>query len=377
MKTMMRARTTSFATAMLLLSAGAIAASEFRRGVWIANDATALPLPTSGYQVYLIGEMHGVQENVTTFEAYLKRLVDSGIRDVAVEEDSVYERAAEAYVTNKADTLPAPLCLRAGVLDVVKRFNASRSVDQLIRIHLVDVDTPASAIRQHLAILKDLIAAARSVAIPDVDDIKERGLKAVEDLKRVVPADPRLLAELRTIEYSIQAYRDGLEIGDRPPFKGSPYLEAREEAIASNLKDVLRTRGCKGVLVQYGSDHVSKVRRKDGGPNRDSLFEPMALRLESGGVKVFSLLTVPLSGTRQWRGQKEEMLWRPSDASLSTGESLDQVLSAAQRPAFLYVDPRLEKIQLPSQDLNGFRVDAYLLFASGTALADRCTVRKP
>jgi hypothetical protein len=102
----------------------------------------------------------------------------------------------------------------------------------------------------------------------------------------------------------------------------------------------------------------------------------MALRLKSGGVKVFSLLTVPLSGTRQWRGRKEEMFWSPSDARLSTGEPLDQVLSAAQHPAFLYIDPTLERMHLPSRDLNAFRVDAYLLFASGTALADRCTVRK-
>lgn len=336
-----------------------------------------MPLPTSGYQVYLIGEMHGVQENVTTFEAYLKRLVQSGIRDVAIEEDSVYGRAAEAYVTGKRATLPPPLCLRAGVLDVVRQYNASRTVDQLIHVHLVDVDTPASAIRQHLAMLRDQIPAARSVVIPDEEDIRQHGLETIDELKRVMPMDRGLRGELRTIAHSIQAYKEGFEVGERPPFKGSPYLEAREEAVASNLSDVLKTPGCRGVLVQYGSDHVSKVRRKDGGPNRDSLFEPMALRLERAGVKVFSLLTLPLSGTWQWRGRKGGMFWSPPDARLSTGEPLDQVLSAAQQAAYVYVDTRFERMQLPSQDLNGFQVDAYLLFASGTPLIDRCTVAKP
>lgn len=130
MNTAIRAGTTRLARAVFLLSANAATASEFRHGVWTAIDPAVLRLPTSGYQVYLIGEMHGEKENVVTFEAYLKLLVHSGIRDVALEEDSVYERAAAAYVAGKLDTLPAPLCLRTGVLEVVKRFNASRSVDR-------------------------------------------------------------------------------------------------------------------------------------------------------------------------------------------------------------------------------------------------------
>ena len=359
---------------MFLLCAGAGTAAEFRPGVWAANDATVLPLPTSGYQIYLIGEMHGLQENVTVFEAYLKLLAKSGIRDVAIEEDSVYERAAEAYVTGKLDTLPEALCLRAGVLEVVRRFNERRSAGQFIRIHLVDIDTPASSIRQHLATLRDQILVARTAAVPGVDEIKEHGLKTIEDLRRLLPLNSGLHRELRTIEYSIQAYRDGLEVGEGP-FKGSPYLESREEAIAANLKDVLTEPHCRGVLVQYGSDHVSKVQRKDGGPKRDSLFAPMALRLERSGVKVFSLLTVPLGGRWQWRGREGEMFWSPSDARLSTGEPLDQALAAAQHPSVLFVDPKLERMWLPSHDLNGFRVDAYLLFASGTPLPDRCAVR--
>jgi hypothetical protein len=67
---------------------------EFQPGVWAANDASLLPLPVRGYQAYLIGEMHGVQENVTAFRAYLEVLLPSGVRDVALEEDSVRARRA-------------------------------------------------------------------------------------------------------------------------------------------------------------------------------------------------------------------------------------------------------------------------------------------
>jgi hypothetical protein len=101
----------------------------------------------------------------------------------------------------------------------------------------------------------------------------------------------------------------------------------------------------------------------------------MALRLERSGVKVFSLLTLPLGGALQWRGQKGGLFWSPGDARLSTGEPLDKVLSAAREAAFLYIDPKLEPMQLPSRDLNKFRADAYLLFASGTPLADHCAAR--
>ena len=37
---------------------------EIRPGVWAAQQPEILPLPTSGYEVYLVGEMHGIQENV-------------------------------------------------------------------------------------------------------------------------------------------------------------------------------------------------------------------------------------------------------------------------------------------------------------------------
>ena len=115
-----------FAGACAVVCANDATSVEFRRGVWIANDPAVLPLPVSGHQVFLIGEMHGVQENITAFTAYLRLLVHSGVRDVAIEEDSVYERAAQAYVMGKTDTLREELCLRAGVLDVIRSFNSSR-----------------------------------------------------------------------------------------------------------------------------------------------------------------------------------------------------------------------------------------------------------
>lgn len=340
--------------------------AELRPGVWVGNDPALLPLPVSGYQAYLIGEVHGVQENVTAFRAYLEVLLRTGLRDVALEEDSVYERDAQAYVTGNTSRFRNELCLRAGVLNVIRELNLSRRANDLIRVHLVDIDSPAAAIHEHLTILKGQSPDARSLLIPTVDELKDRGLGAVEAFRRALPVGSPLQDELTTIGYSIRAYQDGLEVGDWR-FKGSPYLDSREEAIAANVKRIVSTNGFNGLLMQYGSDHVSKAERKDGGPNRESVFAPMALRLERSGVRVFSLLTIPLSGNWQWRGRKGEMFWAPSDASLSTGESLDQLLVRAGRPKFFRECCRSYRSVQRRRSVNG----AHLRFLRSLPLRSR------
>jgi hypothetical protein len=219
---------------------------ELRPGVWAGGDLDALPVPASGYQVYLMGE--------------------------------------------------------------------------LVRVHLVDIDTPATAIRQHLLAIKEQVPGAATVRIPDAKDIKKRGLKAVDDLGKLTDS-ARPLAELRTVRYSVLACQQGL---------------------------------------------------KDGGPKRDRGFSPLALRLKESGVSVFSVVIFPLSGRMSWRGYEGELPYTASDGNLADGETLDRVLAAAPGATFLYVDPKRQKIRLPSQDITAYVVDAFLLPASATAMEDRC-----
>jgi hypothetical protein len=361
------------ATALLLLLALAATgqAQELYPGVWAAHDLSMLPLPISGYQVYLLGEMHGVKETEGLFIQYLERLhTESGLRDVAIEEDAVYQRDVQDYVAGSTSAVPEPVCLRAGVLQALRHFNERLKESERIRVHLVDIDSPATAIRQHLLAIKTRVAGAAAVRVPSATDIKKHGLGTVDNLKRLT-GDDQILGELRTIRLSIRAYQQGFEVGIRQG-KGSPYLDDREEAISSNLQDLLGQPDCRGVLALYGADHVSKRQRKDGGEKRDRDFTPLALRLEQAGVRVFSLVTYPLSGRSHWRGRESEMPYTATDGSLASGETLDQVLAAASGAALLYVDPRQQRIRLPSQDATAFVVDAYLLLASATAMQDHC-----
>jgi hypothetical protein len=56
--------------------------------------------------------MHGIRETKTLFFAYLSRLYrDSGLRDVIIEEDQVYEKQAQAFVQGSRNDLPQELCL--------------------------------------------------------------------------------------------------------------------------------------------------------------------------------------------------------------------------------------------------------------------------
>lgn len=361
---------------LLLLFVLAVAgpAQELRLGVWAGRDLSAFPLPVSGYDVYMFGEMHGVKENVEVLMQYLVRLYEgAGLRDIALEEKSAYQREAQAYVEGKSNAVPEPLCLRAGVLDAIRGFNEGRRGSGLIQVHLVDVDLNAEAIRAHLLNLKGQISGTKAVGVPAVGDIKAHGLEMVAALQRLTN-DQEILGELRTIGHSIRAYQQGLDVATGG-VKGSPYLEDREDAALSNIIDILHNQHRQAVLALYGNDHVSKTVLHNGGPKQDSDFSPLARRLERAGIKVFSVVTIPLAGRSNWRGHEGELMWTASDGSLANGDTLDRVLASTPGAAFLYIDPSQERAKLPSQDLTRSGADAFLLFAHGTPVENRCAVR--
>jgi len=349
------------------------ASPEIRPGVWADQRAEALPLPTQGYEAYLVGEMHGVEENAEFQTRYLEQLHRaSGLRDIALEERAVYENDAQAFVDGGSNKLPSQLCLRTGILERIRQLNAGLKEDARIRVHFTDIDSPAAAIRQHLAALQQRLGA-NGVRVPRESAINRRGLEAVRQLKGLNP-DSATRSELRTVELSILSLRQGLEFDIGPP-KGSPYLDSREEAVASNIVDLIRLRGTPSLLVIYGSDHVSRTPRKDGGPKRDQPFMPMALRLERAGIMAFTVVTLPLQGRTFWRGQGSEIFWTAGDAHLGSGETLDKVFATASEAQFLYIDPRRERVRLPSEDLSKMTADGFLLFRSGTPSNNHCGTR--
>lgn len=343
-------------------------AAEIRPGVWSAKDAAGLPLPVSGYQAFLVGELHGVERNAPFQLHYLERLhAEAGLRDVAIEEDAVYERAAQRFVNGETGEMPGELCLRASVLQGVRDLNSRLAQKDRIRIHLIDIDSPADAIHRHLRILREEWKADH-VPLPAVDQIKRHGLAVVERLKPHAPGTEGL-AELRTIELSIQTLHAGLEATIGVP-KGSPYLESREEAIAANLVQLVERHS--KVLALYGSDHISRKMRMDGGPERNEPFKPMALRLRERAIRAYSLLTIPLQAEVQWRGHRTEMPWTAADGRLSTGETFDKMLASDPGSEVFFIDRQREGARMVTSDLAAFEVDGYVLFRSSGPMRDSC-----
>ncbi len=345
-------------TATLLLFAICAGWSQNRRpGVLAGHDLKAFPLPTANYDVYLLGEVHGVVETLDVLAQWIAILHDqAGLRDVAIEDQPAWQREAQDYVDGKRSAVPEALCLRAGIFETLRRFNAGRPEPDRIRVHLVDLDFNPAAIRRHLLNLKEQIPGA-AAARPDAD--------ALARLTR----DPRLLAELRTVRHSIRANRQGFEAGNGP-VKGSPYLDDREDAIRENIADLL-TAGRRPVLALYGADHVSRGLLHNGGPKQDRDFAPMALRLERSGVKVFSLVAYPLAGRMNWRGRERELMWTAADARWGDGAPLDRMPPST----FLYVDPRRQAIEL-TKDLTEARPDAFILWGQATPAPNSCAVPK-
>jgi hypothetical protein len=65
---------------------------EVRSGVYLTNNTSALPLPIGGYDLYVIGEEHGIHEIKTLFEMSFK--FDIAI-SFAGEDREISERLAE------------------------------------------------------------------------------------------------------------------------------------------------------------------------------------------------------------------------------------------------------------------------------------------
>ncbi len=359
-------------TLVLLLSTGVqIHPQQIRPGVWAGNHVESLPIPTTGYQVYIIGEQHGLKENADFQLAYMAMLVKrTHLRDIAIEEKSVYEKDAQSYIDGGAKPLPAVLCLRASLLRRIRQLNSQLHPSQRLRIHLIDVDSPSSAIYKHLVLLSNRIPHADTRIVPQPAEIKEHGLESVRELEKTA-SDSQTRSELRTVAFAIRALQDGFEVGTGPA-KGSPYLDEREEAMTENVAEQVRKDAKGGMLVICGFDHVSRSKRADGGPNRDEPFWPMAARLERSGLQVFTLVTFPLGGETFWRGRASQLLWGPKDGHLSSGERLDTVVSSAPSTAFFYIDASKEHVSLPSQDASNYGSNAFLLFAVAHAMADEC-----
>ncbi|MEA1994450.1 MAG: hypothetical protein U9N35_08710 [Euryarchaeota archaeon] len=256
---------------------------EVRPGVYMTNDPSALPLPTEGYDVYVIGERHGIYEIHQLFLAYIKMLHEAnGLRDVILEAPLYDEEAVNEYVYGLSDTLPRDCRLgMEEVLSPLREFNASLSVDEKIRVHFVDADNWIIPIHQHLQSIEETIGApARNIETPPLEEFEEcdeeKMLELVDRLVEVAESDA-VLYELNIVERSVQRL-----------FATTGKAIIRESIIAENIQYVLKELDGP-LLALYGASHASKSRI--GLPCRSWVH-----RLTESCVSVYSLFATGISG---------------------------------------------------------------------------------
>jgi hypothetical protein len=350
--------------------------SVLPQGVCATDDPSSLPLPTSGYQVYLVGEAHGNQETKALFLGYLSRLYrGSSLRDVFLEEDQVYEEEAQAFVRGSRNDLPVGLCLRTDILSGLREFNRNLPVDEQIRVHLIDIDSPEEAIRQHLLRLKNRIGiSAENLQISDQEALSVTGTRLLVERLADLTSDRDILAGLRTVRQSLIAYDEGFRshIG---PVQGNPAHPAREEAITANLLDVSRAAQPAPVLGLYGWVHVRRGTRPfPDGAGGTFMLTPMADRLETAGIKVYRAICYPLSGRLLWRRRGFELPAGPGavDFKLSDGGTIKDILGRAPGSEFILLDfAKGIRLRTEDEDLSE-HFDSYVFLRTATPMKDQC-----
>jgi hypothetical protein len=299
----------------------------------------------------------------------MAKLHEHGLRDVFIEEDQVYQEDARAYTTWKTDVLPEGLCLRTDIIDVVRQFNRDLTSQERVRIHLVDLDSPAAAIRAHLIQLKQALGTpASNMVIPQGAQFAKKAAELVDVMKGLT-TDSDINNQLGTVRYSLEAMAKGFE-ADTGPVKGFPWMEPREAGITHNVQYLLDNCSPGAALGFYGSAHVGKkpaAMEFDGEP---FWYRSLAVRLEEQGIKVFSAYTVPLIGSMRWRGEEVERDGRALSFRVPDGRAMVDLMGEVPGNPIFYID--LSIAVNARAFFDGERFNCLVVFRSATPMVDVC-----
>lgn len=321
-------------------------------GVYLTNDMSTLPLATSGYDIYLIGEYHGQQEVHLLFIEYLKILHETiGLRDVILEANQHAEEEANAYILGESEKFPESLWNRPDrfdVLEKIREVNEELPDIEKIRVHLVDVDFPIPQLYTHIVELAEEIDA-EDVEIPPLNEFEkwdeESMLQLAKKLEKLIEKESTL-NELKTVRASIQRYFEHK--------KGYPFsaFSIREEAIARNIQYVLKELNNAPVLALYGAWHACKV------TSNLMSDDTWAQRLTDSEVSVYSVAATGISGQHWYDSpsprvyeinDEDRWMWL-DDIPLDENATLEDIFDREPDYEILYLDLHINtSLEVPWQ----------------------------
>jgi len=352
-------------------------ASIVQPGIYVAQHVYEIPLPTAGYRVYIIGEIHGISEVHQLTVEYLKMLYATGVRDIVLEESQGYDKAANEFVLGETETLISDLCLRSDVLEAIRVFNQDLPHGEKVRVHLVDLDYSPVAVYAHLLNIRHRLGeSAQHIVIPSLDEFQKWDESEMISLADRLASDsekvtPQTLQELDTVRDSVHWFHL-FTVGDITTAAPPEAVSIRETRITQNIQYLLADLKDKPVLALYGAWHAQK---KVGD---DSLGQiPWAQRLSEDGVKIHSIFAAGMYGTAFWRGKSDspgvhpdELLFPPPE-----GISLEVVLSEIPDYDIVYIDLRVDttsNLLWTSGERASDMYDGIILFREFSPMADAC-----
>jgi len=329
---------------------------NLRPGVYTTNEIDALPLPTSGYELYVVGEPHAEREAHQLVFSYLKTLYETaGMRDIILEQISpAYERDVNAYVLGHDDIVSPKWSFVADVVIDVRMFNDTLPDSEKVRFHLVDIDPDFADMYTHLQVLREeLGAAAMGIDMPSLSEFRTwdeaEMLALVDQMAYVSQGRPGIISELTTVEDSIRSYVAWQRFGMKE-ISESEFIEQlsiREERIAQNTQNLLAKLDGAPVLALYGGWHAQKhpAMIVPLGSFSSPVFmeiQSWVQRLAESGVSIYSVLAWGISGEAKVKGSYLQQVDRdPHQMRFSDGITLGDVFDANPQHSIVYVDLRL------------------------------------
>lgn len=328
---------------LLILTLGCVSNStETGPVVCFTHDVSDLPLPTSGYDIYVIGETHGHTEIGQLFINYLEKLHQStDCRHIILEKSSVFEEEINEYIQGY-DRNWSQSWDSSYILSSLRTMNETLPQNNQFYVHCVDVDYTLNLVHTHLQHIRERISQEVNIEIPPLSKFetwdKEHMLALVDQLLDNA-ADIPLERELIQIQYSIQFACLYEETGGHWEKEINEASAIREEAMAKKVIYLLQ-ENYSPLFGLFGAWHVQKCL----GMKPISTLEevPWTQRITESGIRIFSMFVGTIDEDKNKRDEDSTAI-SPDQFIFSDGTSLAAFLGKKIDYYIVYIDLRLEE----------------------------------
>jgi hypothetical protein len=308
-------------------------AQKIAPGIYTGDTVSDLPLPKSGYDLYIVAEEHGIDEVHQFFLDYVTILYETaGLRDIIIEFPQGYQRLINEYTHGDTDEFDQFFGTYLKVVVEVRALNETLPDNEKIYIHCMDIDYVPRIIYMHMVDIKAAIdSPAEDIEIPPIEDSekwKRQNILAVVD-QLVAVAPEKLNKELETVRASIESMLAASR------WKS---VNVREEALVKNIQYILQQD--TPVLALMGYWHGQKKEST----GHSSGVQPCTQQLIELGVTLYTVQVTGISGYVWTEEFKTSAHFNdPENIEFPDNSTLSDILEEAPEYHMVYIDFQQEE----------------------------------